>query len=82
MLAYGLARNCKITVESIIIALIQIVKRKGIGGVMRCAHGFLHYNSTNTESFQHQSWFELKRRKIDSSLPKEKKGLSYYFLSF
>lgn len=53
VLAYGLARNCKVTVKSIVIAFIQVVKRKGIGGVMRRAHGFLHYNSTNTESFQH-----------------------------
>lgn len=51
VLAYGLARNCKITVKSIIVAFIQVMKRKGVGGVMRCAYGFLHYNSTNTESF-------------------------------
>jgi len=81
VLAYGLARYCEVTVKSIIIAFIQVMKRKGIGRVMRCAHGFLHYNCANTESFQHQSWFEFKRRKVDCSLSRKEKVQVTLYLS-
>lgn len=76
VLADGLAGNGEVAVEGVVITLVQVMEGEGVGGVVRGAHGFLHHHSANAESLQHQSWFEFQRRKIDCSLPKERKGTS------
>lgn len=50
VLADGLAGNGEIAVEGVVIALVQVMEGKGVGGVVRGAHGFLHHHSANTES--------------------------------
>lgn len=82
VLADGLAGDGEVAVEGVVVALVQVVEGKGVGGVVRGAHGFLHHHSADAESLQHQSWFEFQRRKIDSSLPKERKGTSYNCVAF
>lgn len=82
VLADGLAGDGEVAVEGVVVALVQVVEGKGVGGVVRGAHGFLHHHGANAERLQHQSWFEFQRREIDSSLPKERKGTSYYSAAF
>lgn len=82
VLADGLAGNGEVAVEGVVVALVQVVEGKGVGGIVGGAHGFLHHHSADAESLQHQSWLEFQRRKINSSLPKERKATSYYFFFF
>lgn len=50
MLADRLAGNGEIAMEGVVITLVQVMEGKGIGGVVRGAHGFLHNHSANAES--------------------------------
>lgn len=50
VLADGLAGDGEVAVEGVVIALAQVVEGKGVRGVVRGAHGFLHHHRTNAES--------------------------------